>query len=95
MSPKGKQERTETTLEEDSNLVLSYTSDEFLEEKLLNLLEPEEQLQTLLTFQQVFQSEETTEVFTGTYEFFTNPLSVITPRQLQTLYQFLYRIEFE
>ena len=95
MSPKEKQERTDTTLEEDSNLVLSYTSDEFLEEKLLNLLEPGEQLHTPLTFEQVFQSEETREVFTGTYEFFTNPLSVITPRHLQTLYQFLYGIEFE
>ena len=95
MSPKEKQQRTDTTLEEDSNLVLSYTSDVFLEEKLLNLLEPEEQLHTHLTFEQVFQSEETREVFTGTYEFFTNPLSVITPRHLQTLYQFLYGIEFE
>ena len=95
MSPKEKQERTDTTLEEDSNLVLSYTSYQFLEEKLLNLLEPEEQLHTHLTFEQVFQSEETREVFTGTYEFFTNPLSVITSRHLQTLYQFLYGIEFE
>ena len=51
MSAKEKQERTETTLKEDSNLVLSYTSDEFLEEKLLNLLEPEEQLHTHLTFE--------------------------------------------
>ena len=95
MSPKENQQRTYTTLEEDSNLILSYTSDEFLEEKLLNLLEPEEQLHTYLTFEQVFQSEETRELFTGTYEFFTNPLSVITPRHLQTLYQFLYSIEFE
>ena len=95
MSPKEKQERTDTTLEEDSNLVLSYTSDVFLEEKLLNLLEPEEQLHTHLTFEQGLQSEETREVFTGTYEFFTNPLSVITPRHLQTLYQFLYGIEFD
>ena len=95
MSLKEKHQRTDRTLEEDSNLFLSYTSDEFLEEKLLNLLEPEEQLHTHLTFEQLFQSEETREVFTGTYEFFTNPLSVITPRHLQTLYQFLYGIEFE
>ena len=95
MSPKEKQEKTYTTLEEDSNLFLSYPSDKFLEEELLNLLEPEEKIHTHLTFKQVFQSEETREVFTGTYEFFTNPLSVITPRYLQTLYQFLYSIEFE
>ena len=88
-------EKTYTTLEEDSNLVLSHTSDELLEEKSLNLLEPEEQLHTHLTFEQVFQSEETREVFSGTYEFFTNPHSVITARHLQTLYQFLYGTKFD
>ena len=69
--------------------VISYTAEEFLEEKLLNLLEPEEQAHTFLTFEQVIESEDTREVFTGTYEYFTNPHSVITPKHLKTLYQFL------
>ena len=77
------------TLKEDINPVISYTSDAFSGEKLLNLLEPVEQSHTYLTFEQVFQSKATRELFTGTYEFFTNPHSVITSKHLQTLYQFL------
>ena len=88
-------QKTYMTFEEDINPLISYTSDACLEEKLLNLLEPEEQLHSYLTGEQVFHSEETREVFTGTYEFFTNPHSVIKPRHLHTLYQFLYGIEFE
>ena len=88
-------QKTYTTPEEDINPVISYTSEEFLEGKLLNLLEPEEQAHTYLTFEQVLESEDTREVFTETYESFTNPHSVITPKHLQTLYQFLYSIDFE
>ena len=88
-------QKTYTTLEEDIDQVISYTSDEFIEEKLLNLLEPEDPSYRHFMIEQVFQSEETRELFTGTYKFFTNPHSVITPKHLQTLYQFLYGIEFE
>ena len=43
-------QKTYMTLEEDINPVLSYTSDKGLEEKLLNLHEPEEPSQANLTF---------------------------------------------
>ena len=69
------------------------TYPEILEKKLLKLLEPEPETYTYLTFEQVLESEDTREVFTGTYEYFTNPHSVITPKHLQTLYQFLYGID--
>ena len=59
-------QKTGTTLKRDINPVMSYTSEEFLEEKLLNLLEPEHPSHTYLTFEQVLQSEETRELFTGT-----------------------------
>ena len=89
------QENLSTAHEEEFNPVELQIYPEILEKKLLKLLEPEPETYTYLTFEQVLESEDTREVFTGTYEFFTNPLSVITPRHLQTLYQFLYGIEFE
>ena len=79
-------QKSYTTFEEDINPVISYTSDEFFEQKLVNLLEQEQQSHTYLTFEQVFESEDTREVFTGIYKSFTNPHSVITPKHLQTLY---------
>ena len=90
MSPK-----SYTTFQDDINPVISYTSDECLEEKLVNLVEREEQSHTYLTFEQVLELENTREVFTAIYEYFTNPHSVITPKHLQILSQFLYGIEFE
>ena len=87
-------QKTYTTLEGDINPVISYTPEEFLEEKSLNLLEPEEESHTYLTLEQVFQSKETRELFTGTYEFFTNPHSVITQQHIQILYHYLYGPEF-
>ena len=59
-------QKTDTTLKRDINPVISYTSEEFLEETLLNLLEPEDPSHTYLTFELVLQSEETRELFTGT-----------------------------
>ena len=84
-----------TTHEQDFNPVELQTYPKILEKKLLKLLKPEPETHTYLTFEQVLESEETREVFTGTYEYFTNPHSVITPKHLQTLYQFLYGIELE
>ena len=84
-----------TIHEEEFNPVEPQTHPEVLEPKLLKLLEPEPETHTYLTFEQVLESEDTREVFTGTYEYFTNPHSVITPKHLQTLYQFLYGIELE
>ena len=71
------------------------THPEILEMKLLKLLEPEPETHTDITFAQVLESEDMRAVFTGIYEYFTNPHSVIGPKHLQTLYQFLYGIEFE
>ena len=71
-----------TTHKEEFNLVELQTYPEILEKKLLKLLEPEPDSHTYLTFEQVLESEDTREVFTGTYEYFTNPHSVITPKQL-------------
>ena len=84
-----------TTHEQDFNPVELQTYPKILEKKLLLLLEPEPETHTYLIFAQVFESEDTRELFTGTYEYFTTPHSVITPKHLQTLYQFLYCGEFE
>ena len=84
-----------TTHEEEFNPVEPQRYPEILEKKLLKLLKPEPETHTYLTFEQVLESGDTREVFTGTYEYFTNPHSVITPKHFQTLYQFLYGIEFD
>ena len=83
-----------TTHEEEFNLVELQTYLQILEKKLLKLLEPEPETNNYLNFEYVLESEDTREVFTGTYEYFTNPHSVTTPEHLQTLFQFLYCIEF-
>ena len=83
-----------TIHEEEFNSVELQTHAEILEKKLLKLLESEPETHIYLTVEQILESEATREVFTGTYEYFTNPHSVITPKHLQTLYQFLYGIEF-
>ena len=89
------QKNLSTAHEEEFNPVELQTYPEILEKKLLKLLEHELGTHTYLTFEQVLESADTREVFTGTYEYFTNPHSVITPKHLQSLYQFLYSIEFE
>ena len=61
-----------------------------LEEQLILLQEP--QLETFIypMVELVWKLVEPREVFTGTYEFFTNPHFVILPRDIDSLYHYRY-----
>ena len=84
-----------TIYEEEFNPVELQTHFEILGNKLLELLEPGLDTHIHFTFEHVLESQDTREVFTGTYVYFANPHSVITAKHLQTLYPFLYGIEYK
>ena len=66
MLPRHMQKVPPTISQEQFNPVELQAQTEILEKKLLKLLEPEPETHTYLACEQVLESEDTREVFTGT-----------------------------